>query len=153
MSSGPIVRKHGRVEVRLDEPQVAALRSVFGELRELLLADDDPNLRRLYPTAYPDDPEHEEEYRRLMRDDLLAGKLEAIDVVESALDTGELNGDEAFFAWMGSLNDVRLVLGTRLAVTGDEDTGPSEPQEAMAWAVFQFLGYLLECTVGIAPLD
>ncbi|MCH7788125.1 MAG: DUF2017 family protein [Acidobacteria bacterium] len=147
-----LTRRGDRVTIELDEAQQAALSGTFVQLREMLVDGTDQHLKRLFPAAYPEHPELDAEYRRLVGDDLLARKLDAIDVVEAALTSGELKDDEAFFAWMGSLNDLRLVLGSKLEVDGSDDDGPNEGQDEMAWAIYQFLGYLLECTVEIAPL-
>jgi hypothetical protein len=147
-----LTRSGERVTIDLDDAQTAALSGTFEQLRELLVDGTDEHLQRLFPAAYPDDPELDAEYRRLVGDDLLAHKLDAIDTVEAALASGFLDGDEAFFAWMGSLNDLRLVLGSKLDVDGSEDDGPTDEQDDIAWAIYQFLAYLLECTVEIAPL-
>ncbi|MER3452981.1 MAG: hypothetical protein C4344_04840, partial [Acidimicrobiia bacterium] len=64
----------GRYELRLPEAERALMRSLPGQLRELLLAGDDPALARLFPPAY-DDPEADAEYRALMHDELLAKRL------------------------------------------------------------------------------
>ena len=45
-------------------------------------------------------------------------------------------------AWLGVLNDTRLVLGTRLGVTEDEvDIDPESP-EAQPWVVYYWLTHL-----------
>ena len=45
-------------------------------------------------------------------------------------------------AWLGVLNDTRLVLGTRLGVTEDErELNPADPQ-AGAYAMYQWLTWL-----------
>jgi hypothetical protein len=147
-----LTRRGETVTIDLDQTQLSALTRTFEQLRELLVDGTDEHLKRLFPTAYPNHPELDAEYRRLVGDDLLARKLDSIDVVESALSSGVLEDDEAFFAWMGSLNDLRLVLGSKLEVDGSEDDGQTEGQNEMAWAIYQFLGYLLDCTVEIAPL-
>ena len=59
------------------------LRSLVDQMRELLTEDADPGLRRLYPTAYPEDADRDEEYQRLVHDDLLGRRLAAFQVVEA----------------------------------------------------------------------
>ena len=54
-------------------------------------------------------------------------------------------------AWLGALNDLRLVLGTRLEITADDqepgqDFGPSDPRTAYI-PVYYYLGYLQETLV------
>jgi hypothetical protein len=120
------------------------LRSLPAQLRELL-GSDDPSLRRLHPPAYGDDPEREAEYRRMVRDDLLRDRREALDVMESTIDADTLDRDQ-LGAWLGSINDLRLVLGTRLEVTEDlsEEGVPDDDPRAPAFALYGYLGWLEE---------
>ena len=46
-------------------------------------------------------------------------------------------------AWMGAVNDLRLVLGTRLDVTEDMDAVQLDDPRAPAFAVYQYLTHLL----------
>jgi hypothetical protein len=48
-------------------------------------------------------------------------------------------------AWLQSVNALRLVLGTRLDVSEDEqaDVSPTDP-EATAWALYHYLTFLLD---------
>ncbi len=120
------------------------MRSLPGQLRELL-GSDDPALYRLTPPAYdkPDDLELEDEYRRLMGDDLLERHKAALDVMETTVDRERLTEDEVH-AWLGALNDLRLVLGTRLDVTEDLDVGSIPPQDPRqpAFALYHYLTWL-----------
>jgi hypothetical protein len=122
-------------------------------LREQLLAStDDPSVRRLFPPAYPDDPERDAGYQVLTRDELLEHKLAALDTVEATLDGGELD-EAAMTAWMTTLNSLRLVLGTRL------DAGEEPPQLdeddplAPAYAVYEVLGWVLSQVVDALSAD
>ena len=56
------VRRNRRGELELNLPEAArqVLGQLCGELRELL-GTDDPSLRRLFPTAYLEDPERDAE--------------------------------------------------------------------------------------------
>ena len=77
---------------------------------------------RLYPSAAPEDPRADEAYRRLVHEDLEAGRRARIAIVEATLDA-TLIDDEQAEAWLHTLNDLRLVLGTRLAITEDAEFG------------------------------
>ena len=139
--------RKGDFEIRLDDGERDLLARLVPQLRELLLdAEDgpDPSLRRLFPTAYPDDPERDEEYHRLVHDDLMARHTAALDTLESTVQATRLD-EEQVLAWMGAINDLRLVLGTRLDVSEDTglDVDPSHP-DAAALAVYGYLGFLLE---------
>ena len=136
-----------RYRVDLPETERELLRGLAPQLRELLTTDD-PSLVRLFPTAYPDDPERDAGYQALVRDELLERRFAALDVLEETIDGGELTGDE-LSAWMRSLNDLRLVLGTRLDVTEDDDPGDIDPADpdAPAWAIYHYLGMLLSFVI------
>ena len=149
---GRRVKRHrdGTFELRLPEEERRALRSLPDQLRALL-ASDDPSIERLFPPAYLDDEEREAEYRRLMRDDILERKREALDVVERTVDRPRLTEDE-LVAWLGALNDLRLVLGTQLDVSDDPSFDvPEDDPGAPAFAVYSYLGWLQEHVV--AALD
>ncbi len=85
---------------------------------------DDPAVARLFPDAYGDDAEASAEFRGLTRSSLRDGKLAALDSVIDDLHrvapAGRLalSGDRAE-RWLAALNDVRLVIGSRLEI--DED--------------------------------
>jgi hypothetical protein len=113
-------------------------------MRELLeLTTDDPSLRRLFPTAYHDDPDRDREYQQLARDELLERRLAALDVVESSARRRELTNDE-LSGWLTALNDLRLVLGTRLDVSEDLVDIDADDPDAPALAVYGYLGMLLD---------
>ena len=140
-------RRDGSYDVRLPEHERAIVRDLVRQLRDLLLATtDDPSVRRLFPTAYPGDPERDNEYQALVRDELLDRRLRALDVVDETLDAEQLD-DEQLTAWMGALNDLRLVLGTRLDV--DETLPELDPDDPMApaYALYEYLGWLLSHVV------
>jgi Domain of unknown function (DUF2017) len=137
----------GRFRLRLTDEEREVLRALPGQLREILDTDD-PSLRRLHPPAYQDDPEREAEYRRLVRDDLLRLRLQALEVMEATIDAGTLD-QEQMAAWLAAINDLRLVLGTRLDVTEEmyEQGIPPEDPRAATFALYQFLGWLEEQVV------
>lgn len=140
--------RSGDFDVRLDDGSREVLRSVSGQLRELLDHDSsDPSLKRLFPVAYADDPAQEEEYRLLVRDELAERRRAALDTFQATASASRLS-EEELFAWMGAVNDLRLVLGTRLDVSEDTDLVPDhEDPEAPLYALYAYLGYLLESMV------
>jgi len=154
MLRAPVRRtRKGDFEVRLSEPERQLLASLVPQLRAALEADtdaggaQDPTLRRLFPTAYPDDDQRDREYRSMVHDDLLARRHAALDIVESTLSATRLD-EERLLAWMGAVNDLRLVLGTRLDVSEESDLVPHpDDPDAGALAVYGYLGFLLESMV------
>jgi hypothetical protein len=147
--SQPRVTRTGRGEFTLRIPQGERdiLRSLPGQLRELLTTDD-PALSRLFPPAYPDDPVRNDEYEELVRTELTASRLTSIDIMEATIDAERLD-DEQMGAWLGAINDLRLVLGTKLDVTEDlyEEAMPDDDPRLPAFALFTYLGWLEEQVV------
>jgi hypothetical protein len=147
--------RKGDFDIRIPDGERDILRGLAEELRELLPTGD-PSVGRLFPPAYSDDPEANEEYARLMRDDLLAEHTAAIQEFERTIDARRVT-EEELVAWMGSVNDLRLVLGTRLDVTEEmyeREIDPHAPN-AHQLAVYHYLGFLEEQMVAAlsASLD
>jgi hypothetical protein len=146
-------RGEGRYQVRLRPNERVLVADLVGQLREQLLAStDDPAVRRLFPPAYPNDAERDAGYQVLTRDELLEHRLSALDVVERTLDGNELD-HAGMTAWMGTLNALRLVLGTRLDVDEDlPDLDRADPM-APAYAVYEYLGWLLSQVIDVLDAD
>ena len=137
----------GRFQLQIPGPEQELLRELAAEMRAVLKGgrDEDPARRRLFPAALPDDPAGEAEYRQLLGDQLGESHLGALDALESSLDAGRL--DEAqLLAWVRALNQLRLLLGTRLEVTeeGYERPVDDEDPRAPAFAVYDYLTWLQE---------
>jgi hypothetical protein len=134
----------GGVRLRLHEGDVLLLRELLGQLEAMLDEPDDPALRRLFPQAH-DNPESEEQYRSLVRDQLVDGRSKAAATMRDTLRKDTLSPDEAD-AWLRALNDLRLVLGTRLDVTEDLDYESIDLNEARGrdLAVYGYLTWLQE---------
>ncbi len=133
----------GRYSISLPKPERELLLSLTDQLRDVLLATtEDPSLRRLFPTAYHEDPDRDREYQQLVRDELLERRLAALTLVEETVSTGRLD-QTGLTGWLTALNDLRLVLGTRLDVSEDDlEVDPDDP-DAPARAVYHYLGMLL----------
>jgi hypothetical protein len=133
----------GRYSISLPKPERELLLSLTDQLRDVLLATtEDPSLRRLFPTAYHEDPDRDREYQQLVRDELLERRLAALTLVEETVSTGRLD-QTGLTGWLTALNDLRLVLGTRLDVSEDDlRVDPNDP-DAPAYAVYHYLGMLL----------
>ena len=139
----------GGVRLRFNDGEIVLLGELLAELEGLLEDPDDPALRRLFPQAH-DDPESEEQYRSLVRDQLVTGREKALGVVRDTLEKDTLSADEAD-AWLRGLNDLRLVLGTRLDVTEDldyENLDLNEPR-GRDLAVYGYLSWLQEQLVEV----
>jgi hypothetical protein len=115
---------------------------------------EDPVLARLLPDAYRDDPEAAGEFRRYTEQGLRSGKVAAAQTVLDTLPAGGGHvrlGREDAQAWLRSLNDVRLAIGTVLGITEDYE----DEMEAASWAdprsayleVYHWLGYVQDSLV------
>jgi Domain of unknown function (DUF2017) len=144
------IRRHrrGHVLIELDEHERRVLGELVDQLRTLLMSGTEPSLRRLFPTAYPDDTAHEREFQALVHNSLLEHRLRTLEMFEGTLGNTQVSVEE-LGAWMGALNDLRLVLGTSMDVS--EDDAPFDPgaEDAFAQAVYHFLGALLEQVVEV----
>lgn len=153
--------------VTLTTAEVELLRSIPNELRPLLEGGrdpDDPVRERLFPRAYLDPTEEaaEEEWQELVHPELIRERLAALERLTATLERAterkgrvevEIDADEAQ-AWMGTFNDARLALGTRLGVTEDLDATEvdADHPDAAAFAVYGWLtwvqGDLVETLLG-----
>jgi hypothetical protein len=137
--------KGGEVRLRLSRDERALLAGLVAEVRALLDgAPGDPSLRRLSPPAY-EEADDERAYRELMGSELLDGRRAALDLVAETVDQKRLSPEQAE-TWLRALNDLRLVLGTRLDVR--EDTFAQEPDlsdpRGHALAVYAYLSWIQE---------
>ena len=121
------------------------------DFRALLTAEtpsSDPSLQRLFPPARTDDPIEELEYERKVGEGLLATKLEQLNTLERCAASRVLS-EEDVLACMRAVNDLRLVLGTRLDV--QEDSDPSDfagdPERRSTFELYAYLSWLLESLI------
>jgi hypothetical protein len=138
--------RSGQFQLRLPPEERQLLRDLPGQLRELLEDDpEDPALRRLFPPAYTQEMDLQAEYRQLMSSDLTQSHLSALAVMEETVDAEILTQEQAA-GWLSAINDLRLVLGTRLDVTEEmagEEVDPSDPRAPML-TVYGYLSWLEE---------
>jgi hypothetical protein len=111
--------ENGKFAVDLSPETRAALVAMAEDLVEVQTTDR-PEIRRLFPTAYPDDPERDAGYQIFARDALIEKRREALSILHQTHLADEVTGDE-LAAWMAILNDFRLVLGTALDIAEDDD--------------------------------
>jgi hypothetical protein len=119
--------RSGDFKVRLAPGERELLQQLQSQLDALLRSDmTGPTTVRLFPTAYPGDAARNEEYQRLMRDELIQRRLDSVAMLERTADAEQLT-EEELGAWVRVLNDARLVLGTILDVSEDSDVLDIEP--------------------------
>ena len=137
------IARDGQIIVALDEPLRELLHRVGEELREVLLINDPDATKRLYPTAYPDDEKMETEYREMVHDQLLMQRLDSLDMFQGTVNDEQIRVDVAD-AWMSTINQVRLVLGTQLDVSEDESDFDEDDPDAQSTLIYYLLTDVLE---------
>lgn len=136
--------RHGEIAVHLAAEEQLLLRRVAASTLALLRDGDDASLRRLFPPGY-DDAELEREYRELTRGELTGRREQELELLEATVGRDVLTPAEAD-AWLRALNDVRLVLGTRLDVTEELDWNALDPGDPRLpeLAVYGYVSWLQE---------
>lgn len=163
------------LHLSLEEVEVALLRSLAGQLQDLVGPRDDPDadplfaivgidrvaetpddpaLRRLLPDAFIDDQEAAGEFRRFTERDLRESKARNAALVDAQLaEQGQdvtIAGD-VIPAWLGFLNDTRLTIGTRLEISEENHDAladlPDTDPRAGLFQVYDWLTFLQESIV------
>lgn len=130
-------------------------RALLGDLARQLVSilegrdDADPALSRLLPPGYTGDDEAGAEFRRLTVDDLTAGKIANAKALIASLDTDRKVplAPEVAQAWLRSLTDIRLTLGSRLGVTNEGVPLSGDRSARVLGDVYEWLGYVQESLV------
>lgn len=139
---GVFPRPDGAYDVRLELGEREILRGLAEELERLVSSQDD-TVARLFPAAYKDDPEAEEDYRSLIGGTLVSGRLEGARALQAGAASERVDHAEAE-VWCGALNDLRLVLGERLGVTEElyeRGIDPDDPN-AFELSIYGWLTWL-----------
>lgn len=137
----------GKLTLKLDDAELGVLSQLFEQMSELLehpeseagtdpLAQmlnmsgstqisEDPALARLFPDGYSGDEHASADFRRFTEQDLRAQKIAAVASAQETL--SEWTGKSTLTQqqaqdWLKALNDLRLVLGTRLEITDEVET-------------------------------
>jgi hypothetical protein len=125
-------------------------------------APDDPVLARLFPDAYRDDEEAAGDFRRFTESELRAGKAAQASAVIDDLESAGLSDEPEpgtmvdveldvprAMEWLKAFNDIRLALGTRLGIEGEEpvDQLPEDDPRAVVLEIYHWMSYLQESLV------
>jgi len=135
-----------QVILDLEAQELELLMQLYGQLHELLAQDEmevdadpliqsmnmdgptavpqDEALARLFPNAYLNDEEAASDFRRFTEPDLRRKKLSCVRDVLGQLqifDAARALDSQQTQNWLLSLNDLRLVLGTRIGVGEHDD--------------------------------
>ena len=146
--------ERGTFDLETFEWQRDMLASLAASLRDLLLSGSSPMLRRLYPTAYPSDAEANDAYNELVHDQLLEQRLAALDTLETTMTREELTIED-LTQWMHAINAIRLVLGTRLDLSEDDDPrdiADDDPDRPL-WISYELLTQMLALIIDVLEQD
>ncbi|MEY4146467.1 MAG: hypothetical protein RL278_23 [Actinomycetota bacterium] len=157
-NKGPVTRiDASSYSLNIDASDRTTLNALLDQLRDVLMNDSSSDIaRRLFPAAYHQDEQHEQEYQRLMRDELLSSRLASLSLTSTLLER-EASADKVVVtadeldALMRSINSLRLVLGTLLDVDEDEfEAGLNEDDPAYGqYQLYSYLGWLLDWVVTV----
>jgi hypothetical protein len=143
----PVKRtRGGRITWTLSDEERSVLLSTVEQMRTLLThGADDPDLKRLFPTGYHEDGDADAFWQITMHDQLLERHLDALTVFEGALAETSMSSDEAESV-LRAMNQIRLVLGTKLDVSEEDDLRELDPDDpdTPARAIYGYLGWLQE---------
>jgi hypothetical protein len=132
----------GGIDVDLTDNEKSFLTGLLDVLAGLPRTGDDPASRRLRVPVYLDDPGSNDEWWRLMGEELMAARYADRRVFQRVLGDGAGHlSDEEANAFLRVLNEGRLALGARfgLDVEEDHDRLPEEQRD-----ILDYLGWLLE---------
>ncbi len=133
----------GGIAVDFPAEEKVFLSGLLEVLAGVSRSGDDPASQRLMVPVYLDDPESNEEWWRLMGDELHAARNSDRHVFQRVMtDPGRLHlSDEEADAFLRVLNEGRLALGARFGVEVEEDHAalPEDQRE-----ILDYLGWLLE---------
>ena len=162
----------GKLTLKLDDAELGVLSQLFEQMAELLEVPDsevskdplaellsmggstqiseDPALARLFPDGYSDDEHASADFRRFTEQDLRGQKLAALATVRGTL--SDWTGKSSISAqqaqdWLKAINDLRLVLGTRLEINevSDRDHETDEPGMQLYNYLTYLQGTLIDC--------
>lgn len=128
------------VRVEIDPAEAAFLEDLLRVLAATTDPDQDPGAARLTLPVYREDPEADDEWRRLAGAELDAARRADRSsfelVLEAAAEGPTVMSRAEAAAFMRVVNDVRLVLGARWGIEGPDDYDALRPEANHA------LGYL-----------
>src|SRR5262245_33552695 len=108
---------------------------------------------RLFPVVHPDDPDQEAEWQRLMRAELIESRAAGIDTAVEVLSRSGRKvhlEEHELLAFTRAVNSVRLVLGTILEVTEDDDLdAPPELIDSPEYQLYAYLSFVLDACVRV----
>lgn len=134
--------RDGTFTVRFPDHVIVMIVELAGQL-DAMLDDDRPELRRLFPTAYPGDAERDAGYQVFAHSELVDQRRANLTRLQASSSGGPISADD-LMAWMHVVNDLRLVLGTVLDVSEDEPDIAEDDPRSDGFEIYHLLGAVLE---------
>lgn len=167
-------KRDGTLELRLDPEEAAVLADLLGQVQAMVEPEEsqdpdplaqlvdvgpgerpaDPAMLRLFPDGYSEDDDASADFRRFTERRLRESKAARLAVADAVLARVPRLGPRTAVvitaaeagALLGSLNDVRLVLGVRLGIERDDQDvtqawAPEDPRW-VTYTAYQWLTWL-----------
>lgn len=116
--------------------------------------DSDPVLARLFPDAYPDDPEASRDFRHFtqcaQRDSKLAACIHVRDDLAGVSHDGKcVIGIDRVHSWLITLTNLRLAVAVRLGIEDAQSADvlaelPASDPRAWVFDIYEWLGWVQE---------
>ena len=136
------IKKLSEDRYKLDlHPQIRQLLSDLKQTTLDHIEEGSPAAKRIYPIAYSGSAEMEMDFEKLTRKPLMNHHRENLALFESSLSKSVLTQNEVL-AWIGSLNDMRLVLGTALDLDEDQPSPSADDPNYEGYVIYDLLTYL-----------
>lgn len=133
----------GSFSITIPQQERQLLEQLIPQMRELIEGHDQLTWR-LFPNPYPKHEKAADDYAEMIGNDLEDKHLHSLKTVEETLTATRLE-EEQMQSWMHAINDLRIVIGTRLKV--DEDTeidDYADDTEQSLFLTYSYLGIMLE---------
>ena len=139
-----VLRRRGRIQLRLNAEEREALRGLVGMLR--------PHTAKTpaaTPKAYEDDAAAQADYARWIHGDLAKSREADLDYLDAGLGAGDntlVLTESTAFTWLRALTHLRLAAADLLGVDGDdwEATATEETRDSTEYRTLVTLGWLQE---------
>jgi hypothetical protein len=146
--SVPFRRRDGTIEIALTPEERAVLHTLPETLNNVGTADADPAAARLHPSAYPDDPAADADFREMIDNDLAKARAADRTRFAETVDAGEMSDDDAQM-WLRVLGEARLTLAARMGIAHEGWEDDRSLAESRDGAMLHYLSYLQDTLIQV----
>ena len=137
--------ENGNYQVAVSENEKDLISIISAEVNSFIQRRGG-EVSRLFPSAYIDQPEAENEYQTMIHDDLVSAHTSALETLTKSLTKPEVMEND-LVEMMRALNILRLFLGERINISEDN---PSETDPSYdIWILFQIFGQMLSSIIDV----